>query len=65
MIKISPLARKLAAFVILSDKDLSTLERLHQRRRRFMPGVDLVHQGKANQAVYVLAKRWVCSYNSA
>ncbi len=58
----SPLSRKLAAFVALSDEDLSTLDRLHQRRRKFVPGVDLVHQGQANQSAYILAKGWVCSY---
>ena len=58
----SPLARKLGAFVALSDEDLATLERLHQRRRSFVAGVDLVHQGQAGQSAYILAKGWVCSY---
>ena len=58
----SPLARKLAAFVTLSDADLSTLDQLHQRRRSFTAGVDLVHQGQADQSAYILAKGWVCSY---
>ncbi len=62
MIKTSPLARKLAAFVVLSNEGLSTLERLHQRRRRFVTGVDLVHQGQVDQAAYILAKGWVCSH---
>ena len=62
VVQTSPLARKLAAFVALSDEDLGTLDRLHQRRRSFLPGVDLVHQGQANQAAYILAKGWVCSY---
>ncbi len=58
----SPLARKLAAFVALSDDDLEMLDRLHQRRRTFMAGVDLVHQGQEGQSAYILAKGWVCSY---
>ncbi len=58
----SPLARKLGAFVALSDEDLATLDRLHQRRRTFVAGVDLVHQGQADQSAYILAKGWVCSY---
>ena len=58
----SPLARKLAAFVALSDADLAMLDRLHQRRRSFVPGVDLVHQGQTDQSAYILAKGWVCSY---
>lgn len=62
MTEASPLARKLAAFVALSDDDLSTLDRLHQRRRKFVPGVDLVHQGQSHQTAYILAKGWVCSY---
>jgi CRP-like cAMP-binding protein len=62
LIKSSPLARKLGAFVALSDEDLATLDRLHQRRRTFVAGVDLVHQGQADQSAYILAKGWVCSY---
>ena len=62
VIQDSPLARKLGAFVALSDEDLAMLDRLHQRRRTFVAGVDLVHQGQANQSVYILAKGWVCSY---
>ena len=58
----SPLARKLGAFVALSDEDLATLDRLHQRRRSFVAGVDLVHQGQPDQSAYILAKGWVCSY---
>ena len=58
----SPLARKLGAFVALSDEDLATLDRLHQRRRTFVAGVDLVHQGQTDQSAYILAKGWVCSY---
>ena len=58
----SPLARKLGAFVALSDADLAMLDRLHQRRRSFVAGVDLVHQGQVDQSAYILAKGWVCSY---
>jgi CRP-like cAMP-binding protein len=58
----SPLARKLSAFVALSDEDFAMLDRLHQRRRTFVAGVDLVHQGQADQSAYILAKGWVCSY---
>jgi CRP-like cAMP-binding protein len=62
VIQNSPLARKLGAFVTLSDEDLAMLDRLHQRRRKFVAGVDLVHQGQADQSAYILAKGWVCSY---
>jgi CRP-like cAMP-binding protein len=62
VIQNSPLARKLGTFVVLTDEDLATLDRLHQRRRKFVAGVDLVHQGQADQSAYILAKGWVCSY---
>jgi CRP-like cAMP-binding protein len=60
--KNSPLARKLGVFVALSDEDHAMLDRLHQRRRKFVAGVDLVHQGQVDQSAYILAKGWVCSY---
>jgi CRP-like cAMP-binding protein len=58
----SPLARKLSAFVTLTERELAVLERLHQRRRSFVAGRDLVHQGQSEQAAYILAAGWVCSY---
>lgn len=58
----SPLARKLSAFVALSEEELAVLERLHQQRRLFAAGRDLVHQGQSKQAAYILASGWVCSY---
>jgi CRP-like cAMP-binding protein len=58
----SPLARKLGNFVALSDSDLQVLEGLHRRRRSFVAGRDLVHQGQTNAAAYILAEGWVCSY---
>jgi len=58
----SPLARKLGAFVTLSDGEHSLLDRLYQRRRTFAAGVDLVHQGQSNQAAYILARGWAASY---
>lgn len=61
-IKNSPFAHKLGAFVALSDEDRAMLDRLHQRRRTFVAGVDMVHQGQAEQSAYILAKGWACSY---
>lgn len=58
----SPLARKLASFVALSAVELKTLDDLHRRRRSFVVGRDLVHQGQTDQAAYILADGWVCSY---
>lgn len=58
----SPLARKLGVFVALTTEELEVLGRLHQRRRTFVAGIDLVHQGQSDQAAYILADGWVCSY---
>jgi len=58
----SPLIRKLGAFVALTEKELTVLESLHKRRRTFVAGRDLVDQGQANQAAYILGSGWACSY---
>lgn len=58
----SPLTRKLSAFVTLSAAELAVLDRLHQRRRSFAAGLDLVQQGQSGQAAYILSSGWVCSY---
>lgn len=62
MIENTPLVRKLDAFVALSDPELSVLASLHKRRRTFVAGRDLVHQGQSDQAAYILASGWACSY---
>ena len=62
MMKNTPLARKLGAFVALSEAELSVLEGLHKRRRTFVAGRDLVHQGQSDQAAYILISGWACSY---
>jgi CRP-like cAMP-binding protein len=58
----SPLIRKLGTFVALSEAELSVLASLHQRRRTFVAGRDLVHQGDTGQAAYILARGWVNSH---
>ena len=58
----SPLTQKLSAFVALAEAELAVLEQLHQRRRTFEAGRDLVHQGQSDQAAYILAAGWVVSY---
>ncbi len=58
----TPLIRKLGAFVALSGSELAVLETLHKRRRTFVAGRDLVHQGQSDQAAYILASGWACSY---
>lgn len=58
----SPFARKLTAFVRLSDDDLLALSDLYSRRRKYPAGKDMVHEGQNDQAAYILAEGWVCSY---
>lgn len=62
IIELSPLARKLRAFVALSDAEHVILDQLHLRRRDFTVGRDLVLQGQSEQAAYILSSGWVCSY---
>jgi CRP-like cAMP-binding protein len=57
-----PLARKLGAFVTLSQTEHRVLDRLHMRRRKFVAGTDLVHQGQSDQAAYILISGWALSY---
>ena len=61
-IAVSPLARKLGAFVALSEVELAALEVFHQHRRTFDAGVDLVREGQPIKSAYVLEDGWVCSY---
>lgn len=61
-IQTSPIARKLGAFVALSQEELAVLDDLHRRRRTFIAGRDLVLQGQSDQSAYILASGWVCSY---
>lgn len=58
----SPLARKLGAFVALSDTDLGVLSDLFLRRRQFAPQKDMIFEGQTDQSAYVVASGWVCSY---
>lgn len=57
-----PLARKLSALVALTDVELRVLDALHKRRRTFVTGRDLVHQGRADQATYILVSGWAVAY---
>lgn len=58
----SPLARKLGAYVALSDQELAVLSALHKRRRTFPAGSDLVYQGQVERSAYILVRGWVSSY---
>jgi len=58
----SPLTRKLSAYVALSGNDLDTLARFHRRRRTFMAGHEMIHEGQTNQSAFILAEGWACSF---
>ncbi len=58
----SPLTRKLSAFVALSEVDLDTLAVFHRRRRTFLAGHEMIHEGQSNASAFVLAEGWACSY---
>ncbi|SNT13600.1 hypothetical protein SAMN04488078_106126 [Antarctobacter heliothermus] len=57
MIENTPLVRKLGAFVALSDTELSVLASLHKRRRTFVAGRDLVHQGQSTIGARMTSKK--------
>lgn len=58
----SPLTRKLSAYVALSDVDLETLARFHRRRRTFLPGHEMIHEGQTSASAFILAEGWALSY---
>jgi len=62
LIQPSPLTRKLSAFVALSQTDLSTLARFDRRRRTFLGGHQMVHEGQRNASAFILSDGWACSY---
>jgi CRP-like cAMP-binding protein len=58
----SPFARKLSAFVQLSQEDLQVLSEVYKRRRNFPIGREMIHQGQTDQCAYIVASGWACSY---
>jgi CRP-like cAMP-binding protein len=58
----TPFARKLGAFVALSDAEMLLLDQLHSRRRSFPARRDMIHEGQVERSAYILASGWVCSY---
>jgi len=46
----------------LSDDERAVLDGLHRKRRSFLAGRDLVHEGQTERAAYILVSGWVCSY---
>jgi len=61
-VSISPLTRKLSAYVTLADDDLKTLARFDRRRRSFEAGHEMMHEGEVNASAFILAKGWACAY---
>lgn len=62
MVQNSPFARKIASYVHLGDEELQAVSDLYRRRRKFAPGVDLVHEGEVDQSAFIMAEGWACSY---
>ena len=62
MVQNSPFARKIASYVHLGDIEIQAVSDLYRRRRKFAPGLDLVHQGEIDQSAFIMAEGWACSY---
>lgn len=58
----SPLARKLGAYVILTEAELSYVVQMQHHQRSFEAGADLVHEGQPMPCAYILEEGWVSSY---
>lgn len=58
----SPLTRKLAVFVAMTDPELDILKRFHRSRKTFLPGHEMINEGQTNQTAFILAQGWACSY---
>ena len=62
MVQNSPFARKIASYVKLGEIEVQAISDLYKRRRKFAPGLDLVHQGEIDQSAFIMAEGWACSY---
>ena len=62
MVQNSPFARKIASYVKLGEVEIQAVSDLYKRRRKFAPGLDLVHQGEIDQSAFIMAEGWACSY---
>jgi CRP-like cAMP-binding protein len=58
----TPFARKLSAYVALTEAELLILSDFDKRKRRFPFGKDLVYEGQRNQSAFILSSGWACSY---
>ncbi len=61
-VQISPFAKKLSALIALTTQELEILERFNQRRKHFIAGQEIVHQGQQQPSTYLLASGWAYSY---
>lgn len=64
IIQNNPFAKKLGAYIALSEAEFTVAADLHRRRRTFPPDIDLVYEGQGKRSAYILAKGWVCSYKN-
>ena len=62
LVQNSPFARKIASYVGLGASELQAVSDLYQRRRKFAPGLELIHQGEIGQSAYIMADGWAFSY---
>lgn len=53
-------ARKFGAFVALCNQQLVLLDQLHSRKKAFVPGRDMIHEGQVDRCACILASGWVC-----
>lgn len=58
----SYLARKLAAFAQLSDRELGCLAELQVAKNHVKKGKEIVNEGQVGQVAYVLQEGWACSF---
>jgi CRP-like cAMP-binding protein len=58
----SLLARKLGAFVRLSNRELEHLAKLESKRVRVARGKELVHEGQTGQVAHIIQDGWACSF---
>ncbi len=62
MVQNSPFARKIASYVSLGEGEIHAVSALYKRRRKFAPGIELVHQGEIDQSAFIMAEGWAFSY---
>lgn len=62
--ELSLLARKISAFVQLSDRELDHLARLELTRIRVVRGRELVHEGEPGHIAHIIHVGWACSFKN-